>query len=678
MNTAAATPDPDFDEQRRHMVERQLAARGIADPRVLAAMRTVPREWFVPARLREFAYADSPLPIESGQTISQPWIVARMAEAAQIRASDRVLEIGTGSGYAAAVLGAVADRVYSIERHADLATTARERLAALGYDNVSVRDGDGTRGWPEAAPFDAILVAAGGPRVPDALRRQLAIGGRLVIPVGDAGAQDLLRITRTGEARFDEEDLGGVLFVPLIGEQGWESEPDLRRARLPRPRVPPRGEGLASRIRAAAEPLPDCDDPAFGASFDRFADARVVLLGEASHGTSEFHRARAAITRRLIEAHGFRFVAVEADWPDAATIDRHVRGAAPRADAEPAFQRFPTWMWRNTDVAAFVAWLREHNARQPAARRVGFHGLDLYSLAGSMRAVIDYLEGVDPQAADIARRRYACLTPWQREPSEYGRMALNEPYRHCEEAVVAMLRDLLDKRLDYVRTEGGRHDGERWFDATQNARLVANAERYYRVMYLGADESWNLRDRHMFETLERVLEAYGDDARGVVWAHNSHVGDARHTEMGRVRAEWNVGQLARERFADGARLVGFGTDHGTVAAASDWDAPMEVMRVRPARPDSCEAPCHDSGVARFLLDLREGAHPGLRRDLAKPRLERFIGVIYRPQTERWSHYAEASLARQFDAWVWFDETAAITPLPARARRGADETWPFGV
>jgi erythromycin esterase-like protein len=459
-----------------------------------------------------------------------------------------------------------------------------------------------------------------------------------------------------------------VRFVPLIagGEAVAEADADAR----PRSQV-----DIAALIRAAAEPLPDFDDPAFGALFDRFADARVVLLGEASHGTSEFYRARAAITRRLVTRHGFTIVAAEADWPDAAVIDRHVRQRPPRAGGSPAFERFPTWMWRNTDFAAFVDWLHDHNASLPMAQRAVFHGLDLYSLGASMRAVIDYLDDVDPQAAQVARARYGCLTPWQHDPAAYGRMATGDGYRRCEQPVVAMLRDLLDRRLEYAH--GEEHD-PRFFDAAQNAHLVTNAERYYRSIYRGAHESWNLRDTHMFETLERLLKAGGPKSRAVVWAHNSHIGNAAFTEMGQVRDELNIGQLCRQRFGAQAMLIGFGTHAGTVAAADDWDEPMQVKTVNPSMPGSYERLAHDSGVPRFVLDLREGRHDALRRALVAPRAERFIGVIYRPDTERLSHYAQASLPGQFDAYAWFDTTTAVTPTPARARGGPDDTWPFGL
>jgi erythromycin esterase-like protein len=335
-------------------------------------------------------------------------------------------------------------------------------------------------------------------------------------------------------------------------------------------------------------------------------------------------------------------------------------------------------MWRNREFFDFVAWLREHNAGLAEEDRVSFHGLDLYNLNGSIRAVIDYLDRVDPEAAAVARERYGCLTPWRHDPARYGRMAVTEGYARCEAAVVEMLGTLLEKQLDYTRA-----DGDDFLDAAQNARLIANAEAYYRAMYYGSAESWNLRDEHMFDTLDVLLRAKGEWAKGerakaVVWAHNSHIGDARHTDMGMHRDELNLGQLCRQAWGDAVRLIGFGTHGGTVAAAEDWDAPMQVKRVNPSRPDSYEILAHDSGVARFLLDLRP--ERPVRDGLMAPRLERFIGVIYRPDTERWSHYAEAVLPRQFDAWLWFDETRAVEALPGpHEQAGAgDETWPFGL
>src|SRR5581483_7074146 len=374
-----------------------------------------------------------------------------------------------------------------------------------------------------------------------------------------------------------------------------------------------------------------------------------------------------------IERHGFTIVAVEADWPDAATIDRYVRHKPAVAEAEPAFRRFPTWMWRNAEVHAFVEWMRAHNENLAPERRAGFFGLDMYNMNASIRAVIDYLDRIDPQAARVARERYGCLTPWQKDPATYGRAVLTGSYRKCEAEVTAMLRDLFAKQMEYRA-----RDGDDYLDAAQNARLVASAEQYYRIMYYGSAESWNLRDRHMFGTLEHLLEWKGDGAKAVIWAHNSHVGNAAATEMGLVREEINIGQLCRDRFGEQARSIGFGTDRGTVAAASDWDGPMEIKQVRPAHRDSYERLCRDSGVERFLIDLREEQSPQLYAGLLYPRLERAIGVIYRPETELASHYFDASLPQQFDGFVWFEETQAVAALPATGRKEFAETNPFGL
>lgn len=433
-------------------------------------------------------------------------------------------------------------------------------------------------------------------------------------------------------------------------------------------------ESTSQLIAKAAQALPDFEDPSFGALFDRYADARVVLLGEASHGTSEFYRARAAISRRLIERHGFNIVAVEADWPDAATIDRYVRRRRQRAGEMRAFERFPTWMWRNMEFDTFIRWMRKHNEERDYEDMAGFYGLDLYNLGGSMRAVIDFLEQEDPELARIAHRRYGCLEPWADNPAAYGRHSLLEGYARCEVGVIEMLKALLQEQIDCYAPEC-----DEWLDAAANARLVKDAEAYYRVMYHGSAESWNLRDTHMFDTLNMILDAKGPKAKAVVWAHNSHVGNAAFTDMGMQRGELNVGQLVKERYDARSRLIGFGTHTGTVAAADDWDEPMRVMKVKPSLPQSYERMCHDSGIARFMLDIRaEEIGPDLSKALTPERLERFIGVIYRPETERWSHYSEAILPRQFDGWVWFDETQAVTPLPGEQRPGEDETYPFGL
>ena len=432
-------------------------------------------------------------------------------------------------------------------------------------------------------------------------------------------------------------------------------------------------EAAIAAVRARAEKLPTLDDEAaFGALFDRFGDSKVVLLGEATHGTSEFYRARAAITRRLIERHGFTIVAVEADWPDAAHLDSYVRGRARPQTAAPPFSRFPTWMWRNAEVQQFISWLHGHNRDLPEQSRVAFRGLDVYSLGSSIHAVLAYLDEVDPEEAEDARARYGCLSPWLADPARYGRAVLYGDKKPCAAALLDQLNELLEKRLAYAGEDGG---AEAFFDAVQNARIVRAAEHYYRIMYQGSTESWNLRDRHMFDTLQRLLDAGGPSAKAVVWAHNSHIGNAAATAMG-WQGEFNIGELCRTAYRDEAVLIGFGTDRGSVAAADDWDEPMRVKNVLPARPDSHERMFRDAGVPAALVDWRHDRE--LREALAEPRLERAIGVVYRPQTERASHYFEAVLPEQFDAMIWFEETKAVTPLEGAERPGRPDLYPFGL
>jgi protein-L-isoaspartate(D-aspartate) O-methyltransferase len=306
------------------------------------------------------------------------------------------------------------------------------------------------------------------------------------------------------------------------------------------------------------------------------------------------------------------------------------------------------------------------------AHQVGVYGLDLYSLASSIQAVLDFLKRVDPEAHEIARIRYGCLSPWETDPATYGRAASAGRLETCEDEVVEVLTNLLERRLEY---EFG--DGDAAFDAERNAAVIRNAERYYRIMYRGSRESWNLRDTHMFEVLQSILEHRGEGSKAVVWAHNSHVGDARATEMGQ-RGELNIGQLAKEAFGSDAYTIGFGTDHGTVAAASNWDEPVQFMRVRPSHVDSYERLCHDTGVPGFLLPLRHPAVPEVRSELLAPHLERAIGVIYRPETEMVSHYFQAALPAQFDEYVWLDETRAVRPLPAHELTGVPDTYPFAL
>ena len=425
------------------------------------------------------------------------------------------------------------------------------------------------------------------------------------------------------------------------------------------------------------------DPSQYDALLDGIGDARIVLLGEATHGTHEFYRERAFITRRLIEEKGFAAVAVEADWPDAYRVNRFVRGTGPDEDAIEAladFGRFPTWMWRNADVLDFIGWLRTHNDAQPVDSRAGFYGLDLYSLRASMQAVLAYLDKVDPDAARRARRRYGCFDQFGGEMQEYGYAATAGFHPSCEREVVTQLLELHRQRLEYASRDG-RVAADEFFFAEQNARLVRDAERSYRIMFRGRADSWNLRDQHMVDTLNelvRFLDRTRAETRVVVWAHNSHLGDARATEMGET-GELNVGQLVRQQYGAKAVLVGFTTYSGTVTAASEWDGPAHRKAVRPALAGSYERLFHDARISRFLLPLRTDLE--LASALAAPRLERAIGVLYLPASERASHYFHARLSEQFDYLVHIDETRAVEPLERNALWQAGEvaeTFPSGL
>jgi erythromycin esterase-like protein len=417
---------------------------------------------------------------------------------------------------------------------------------------------------------------------------------------------------------------------------------------------------------------------------ERIGEARFVLLGEASHGTHEFYAERAEITKRLIAEKEFTAVAVEADWPDAYQVNRYVRGVGAGesvADALMGFKRFPTWMWRNRNVLDFLSWLRAYNdARRNNDPGVGFYGLDLYSLHASMAAVLGYLDRVDPEAARRARYRYSCFDHFGEDPQAYGYAASFDLSTSCEDEVIIELAELR-RRADEYATRDGRVAADEYFYAEQNARLVKNVEEYYRAMFHGHISSWNLRDRHMAETLEALMSHLGGQARRpkvVVWAHNSHLGDARATQMGEA-GELNLGQLVRQRYGREAVLIGFTTYQGTVTAASTWGGQAEHKRVRPALPDSYEALFHDLGLPRFLLIW--GDDGDVLRALRQPRLERAIGVIYLPDTERISHYFQARLADQFDAVLHFDQTRAVEPLERTAeweRGRVPETFPSGI
>ena len=439
---------------------------------------------------------------------------------------------------------------------------------------------------------------------------------------------------------------------------------------------------ILDTVREAAQPIEGSAND-YDSLLAFIGDAKVVLLGEASHGTTEFYRSRAQITKRLICDKGFSAIAVEADWPDAYRVNRFVKGDNKDADASWAlsgFKRFPTWMWRNAEVLQFLTWLRVHNDSLVPADRVGFYGLDLYSLHASMECVLRYLDNIDPDAARRARDRYACFTQFGDDPQRYGYAAGFGLRPSCEEEAISQLIDLQRNSLLHSRMDGFA-GLDRFFDAEQNARVVKDAEEYYRAMFGDSVASWNLRDQHMMETfvaLSRHLGLRQAPAKMVVWAHNSHVGDARATAMGQA-GEWNIGQLARQSYGDDCRSIGFTTYSGTVTAASEWDGPTRTIPVRPARADSYESLMHDTEIPAFTLNLKKPSR--VADSLRTPMRERAIGVIYRPESELASHYFKAALSDQFDAIIHFDESCAVEPIELEAKKSCGEpaeTFPSGI
>lgn len=443
---------------------------------------------------------------------------------------------------------------------------------------------------------------------------------------------------------------------------------------------------MASNLTHVIETVQQSARPMSGQSADfdpilrSIGERRFVLIGEASHGTHEFYALRAQITQRLIEEKGFTAVIVEADWPDAYRVNRYVRGAHDDANADEAlsgFKRFPTWMWRNRDVVEFVEWLRARNMLLKRARKAGFYGMDLYSLYTSIDEVLAYLDRVDSDAAKRARHRYACFERFEDDPQRYGYASSFDLSASCEDAAVAQLLEMVRSATKYERIDGISAEDEHFY-AAQNARLVSNAEEYYRTMFHGRVSSWNLRDQHMVETIDelmRHLDRNGERNKAVIWAHNSHLGDARATDMGK-QGEWNVGQLMREKYPNETYNIGFTTHTGFVTAASDWGATVERKRVMPSLHGSYERVFHEVGIERFLLTLDR---PDLIKSLGHPMLERAIGVIYLPETERYSHYFTASLANQFDAVIHVDHTKALEPLETSAlwHHQEAETYPTG-
>jgi erythromycin esterase-like protein len=439
-------------------------------------------------------------------------------------------------------------------------------------------------------------------------------------------------------------------------------------------------DALAARLERASHPLDSARD--LDPLLDAIGDARFVLLGEASHGTSEYYTWRAELSKRLIREKGFSFIAVEGDWPDCYRVNRYAKGYGDSGHSAEevlhAFERWPTWMWANREVVALTEWLHEHNHSLPAEQQVGFYGLDVYSLWESMSAVVEYLERIDPEAARTARRAYSCFDPYYEDVQEYARATALVP-TSCEDEAVSMLGALRSKARTY------REDGrDAYFDAEQNALVARDAERYYRTMVRGGPTSWNVRDHHMVDTLDRLMDHHGRSARAIVWEHNTHIGDARFTDMRRAGMV-NVGQLVREAHGerpderDGVMLVGFGSHRGTVIAGDEWGAPMRRMRVPAGRQGSWEDLLHRAS-ARDKLLIFDGSDDAGILGLGQPLEHRAIGVVYDPDAERWGNYVPTIVPRRYDAFIYVDQSKALDPLHLPVHVGGDEpeTYPSGM
>lgn len=677
-------------DPRARMVERQLRARAIGDGRVLDAMEAIPREELLPPGVAYLAYEDQPLPVGDERFIPPPYVVALVIESLQPQPGDRVLQLGDGSAYASAVLAEIAAQVHLLEPDAALAETARQQLVLLGYDNVEVHRGDPATGWPEGAPYQGIAVMTeAAEAVAAPLLEQLAIGGRLVTVSGGPRCANLVRITRVGRESFVRQELGAIQFIPLVDQASWcetrhddpagsrwlgmwpPRKPSPVRARLAGP-----GPGQIARlVTEAAERLESIEGADLAPLLDRIGQARVVLLGGATHGTSEFYRMRARITRELVLRRGFNVVATEASWTDATRMDRYVRGA-PAASRPPpaALDCFPSWLWRNEEAAELIEWARAYNQEVPdPERQVSFAGLDFHDAYASMREVLLVLERMDPALGRAARERFGRLSAWSGGAADRAGSASSDRLASAEEPILSMLRDDLARRLEEAVHAGDGLLGPDWARA-----VLSGAADHHAALYRGAPGAWSaLRDQHMFECLRLVLARRGPPAKVVLWAHNAHVGDSAATEMA-ARAGHDLGHLCRVRFGAAAYSIGFGTDRGTVCAARAWGGPTEVMDLRPAHAESYERICREAGPAAFLLPLRTPARDPLREVLMEARLQRAIGAVYRPESEHVSHYQQVMLPAQFDEYIWFEESQAVTPLPSASprRRRAEGASPI--
>lgn len=639
-------------------IEEQLKDKGISNTLLLEAFQDIPEAFFLSENLHPYFYEDVRIEKAIEKTEPRVIVVARMLEQLQVKEEEKILITGVDSVYILAALSKIYKEVYAVETTKTYSDWALEILKNIDITNVHIKTGKLENGWKEKAPFNAILSATEFKEIPSSIKKQLKIGAKLLAPVGPDWAHVMLEtIERISETDYITKALRDNYFIPkpkLIPKIGTEVYPD---------------NDIIDEIGISSIPFKTIKKFPIDGLLERIGDARVVLLGEASHGTSEFYTARQEITKALIEKKGFNLVCAEADWSDAEQINNYVRNQYQSQDWMP-FARFPEWMWKNKEVLDFVEWLKKYNSKRN--NTIGFYGLDLYGLENSIDLVINYLQDIDPKLATLAKLRYSCIMPYMSNPTVYGKLVKNKKLESCEKVVLKMLFDLLKNKKKLNHSQA-------YFYAYQNATVVVDAERYYKAMYYGSAESWNLRDFHMFYTLKSLLDYYGKESKAVVWAHNSHIGNALATEM-YARGEINIGHLCKEHFGSKSYNIGFGTHTGTVAAAKNWGEAMRVMPINNSVSESYEQLCHKTNVTNFTLPLREEhSEKKLRDFLSTPRLQRAIGVVYRPKTELMSHYFQAVLPSQYDEYIWFNKTKAITPLATRTgKTSLTDVHPFGL
>ncbi len=626
---------------KKNSIEAHLRDKGIHNTLLLKAFQNIPEEFYLSEILHPYFYDD--VRIEKSLDTIEPrvLVVAKMLEHLKIKEGEKILIAGVDSIFILVVLSRIYKNVYTIETNETYAKWSKEVLKTVNITNVSIKIGNPELGWEEKAPFDAILIASEFKEMPQSIREQLKINGTLLAPIGPDWAHVMMEFTqRISETQFNFKTIRENYYIPTP-----KALPIINKALVDE-------NEIIDEIGINSVSFNSVKEYPLDGLLERIGNAKVVLLGEASHGTSEFYLTRQEITKALIEKKGFQFVCAEADWSDAEQINNYVRNNYKQQDWMP-FARFPQWMWRNMEVLDFVEWLKKHNALHQNS--IGFYGLDLYGLENSIDLVIKYLEGVDMHLAKIVKDRYECITPYMAEPAIYGKLVLSNKLESCEKEVLKILFDLL-------KNKNRLNHSPEYFYTYQNATVVVNAERYYKAMYYGSAESWNLRDFHMFYTLKSLMSYFGSDSKAVVWAHNSHVGNAMATEM-YSRGEINIGHLCKEHFGSKSYHIGFGTHTGTVAAANNWGDKMEVMPVNKSTAGSYENLCNKTNIANFTLPLLEKhSDEKLKALLSIPKLERAIGVIYKPQTELLSHYFQAVLPSQFDEYIWINKTKAISPI----------------